>query len=196
MGFKTFYVGDKRKKNIQSLKYALYVLLHVKETRVLTYWINSLGLICLLKPIFISVNYKYYLVILYLKVITTRVIPACSLLQLAGSLLSENQVRSIVDQIKHVITASAARKKERAERTKAEDFDAEEEEMLKEENEQEEEVFDQVVNKFDDMIHFFRFFANFCLIFAFDAVLILIWILFFICFCISISGWRLPWNFD
>ncbi|THU73029.1 hypothetical protein C4D60_Mb04t18480 [Musa balbisiana] len=68
-------------------------------------------------------------------------------MQLAGLLLSENQVRSIVDQIKHVITASAARKKERAERTKAEDFDAEEEEVLKEENEQEEEVFDQGKDK-------------------------------------------------
>lgn len=43
-----------------------------------------------------------------------------------------------------MITASSSRKRERAERTKAEDFDAEEGELIKEENEQEEEVFDQV----------------------------------------------------
>ncbi|XP_064960418.1 uncharacterized protein LOC135651258 [Musa acuminata AAA Group] len=77
-------------------------------------------------------------------------------MQLAGLLLSENQVRSIVDQIKHVITASAARKKERAERTKAEDFDAEEEEVLKEENEQEEEVFDQVGDCLATLIKTFK----------------------------------------
>lgn len=58
--------------------------------------------------------------------------------------LDENQVRSIVDEIKQVITASSSRKKERAERTNAEDFDAKEGELLKEEKEQEEEVFDQV----------------------------------------------------
>ncbi|KAL7617550.1 hypothetical protein Lser_V15G02609 [Lactuca serriola] len=65
-------------------------------------------------------------------------------LQISGQVLDENQVRSIVDEIKQVITASSSRKKERAERTNAEDFDAEEGELLKEENEQEEEVFDQV----------------------------------------------------
>ncbi|URE00620.1 HEAT repeat [Musa troglodytarum] len=77
-------------------------------------------------------------------------------MQFAGLLLSENQVRSIVDQIKHVMTASAARKKERAERTKAEDFDAEEEEMLKEENEEEEEVFDQVGDCLGTLIKTFK----------------------------------------
>ena len=64
--------------------------------------------------------------------------------QISGTLLDEIQVRSIVDEIKQVITASSSRKRERAERTKAEDFDAEENELIKEENEQEEEVFDQV----------------------------------------------------
>lgn len=49
-----------------------------------------------------------------------------------------------MDEIKQVITASSTRKAERAERVKAEDFDAEEGEILKEENEQEEELFDQV----------------------------------------------------
>lgn len=49
-----------------------------------------------------------------------------------------------MDEIKQVITASSSRKTERAERSKAEDFDAEEGELIKEENEQEEEVFDQV----------------------------------------------------
>ncbi|KAI3798367.1 hypothetical protein L1987_33641 [Smallanthus sonchifolius] len=64
--------------------------------------------------------------------------------QICGSLLDESQVRSIVEELKQVITASTARRNERAERVKAEDFDAEEGEMLKEENEQEEELFDQV----------------------------------------------------
>jgi predicted subunit of tRNA(5-methylaminomethyl-2-thiouridylate) methyltransferase len=49
-----------------------------------------------------------------------------------------------VDEIKLVITASSSRKQQRSERAKAEDFDAEEGELLKEENEQEEEVFNQV----------------------------------------------------
>ncbi|XP_052885864.1 uncharacterized protein LOC108486202 isoform X2 [Gossypium arboreum] len=65
-------------------------------------------------------------------------------IQISGPLLDESQVRSIVDEIKQVITASASRKRERAERAKAEDFDAEEGELIKEENEQEEDVFDQV----------------------------------------------------
>ncbi|XP_076938845.1 uncharacterized protein LOC143607196 isoform X2 [Bidens hawaiensis] len=65
-------------------------------------------------------------------------------LRISAPLLDENQVRSIVDELKHVIIASSSRKKERAERTNAEDFDAEEGEILREENEQEEEVFDQV----------------------------------------------------
>ena len=64
--------------------------------------------------------------------------------QVSGPLLSEAQVKCIVDEIKHVITASTTRKKERADRTKAEDFDAEEGELLREENEQEEEIFEQV----------------------------------------------------
>lgn len=65
-------------------------------------------------------------------------------IQLSGPLLNEAQVRSIVDEIKHVITASSTRITERAERTKTEDFDTEEGEFLKEENEQEEEIFDRV----------------------------------------------------
>ncbi|MFS7960989.1 putative armadillo-like helical, importin beta family [Helianthus anomalus] len=61
-----------------------------------------------------------------------------------GSLLDESRVRSIAEELKQAMTASAARRNERAERVKAEDFDTEEGEMLKEENEQEEELFDQV----------------------------------------------------
>jgi ribosomal protein L12E/L44/L45/RPP1/RPP2 len=64
--------------------------------------------------------------------------------QLSGRLLDETQVRAVSDEIKNVIIASATRKRDRTERTKAEDFDADEGELLKEENEQEEEVFDQV----------------------------------------------------
>lgn len=68
----------------------------------------------------------------------------CNFFQISGLLLDEGQVRSVVDEIKQVITASSSRKRERAERTKAEDFDTEESELIREENEQEEEVFDQV----------------------------------------------------
>lgn len=80
--------------------------------------------------------------------------------QISGSLLDESQVRSIVEEIKQVITASSSRKKERAERAKAEDFDAEEGELLKEEDEQEEEVFDQVsflhlAVRYKQSFHFF-----------------------------------------
>ncbi|KAK6772665.1 hypothetical protein RDI58_027903 [Solanum bulbocastanum] len=77
-------------------------------------------------------------------------------LQISGLLLDEGQVRSIVDEIKHVITASSSRTSERAERAKAEDFDAEEGELLREENEQEEEVFDQVGEILGTLIKTFK----------------------------------------
>lgn len=77
-------------------------------------------------------------------------------IQISGSLLGEVQVRSIVDEIKQVITASSSRKRERAERAKAEDFDAEEGELLKEENEQEEEIFDQVGEILGTLIKTFK----------------------------------------
>lgn len=72
-----------------------------------------------------------------------------------------------MDEIKQVITASSSRKRERAERTKAEDFDAEEGELLKEENEQEEEVFDQVcLSTIYDIQHIISiFFLLLCLSF-------------------------------
>ncbi|KAF8035391.1 hypothetical protein BT93_C1424 [Corymbia citriodora subsp. variegata] len=73
-----------------------------------------------------------------------------------GPLLDENQVRSIVDEVKQVITASSSRKRERAERAKAEDFDAEEGELLKEENEAEEEVFEQVGEILGTMVKTFK----------------------------------------
>ncbi|XP_047940572.1 importin-5-like [Salvia hispanica] len=77
-------------------------------------------------------------------------------IQISGSLLDESQVRSIVEEIKQVITASSSRKKERAERAKAEDFDDEEGELLKEEDEQEEEVFDQVGEILGTLIKTFK----------------------------------------
>ncbi|XP_050216115.1 uncharacterized protein LOC126667195 [Mercurialis annua] len=77
-------------------------------------------------------------------------------LQISGALVNEGQVRSIVDEIKLVITASSSRKGERADRAKAEDFDAEEGELVKEENEQEEEVFDQVGEILGTLIKTFK----------------------------------------
>ncbi|KAI8004279.1 C2 domain-containing protein [Camellia lanceoleosa] len=58
---------------------------------------------------------------------------------------ARSRVRSVVEEIKQVITASSTRKRERAEGAKSEDFDAEEGELLKEENEQEEELSNQVL---------------------------------------------------
>ncbi|KAL2456836.1 ARM repeat superfamily protein [Forsythia ovata] len=85
----------------------------------------------------------------YVKQLSDYILPALveALHKISGPLLDESQVRSIVDEIKQVITASSSRKGERAERTKAEDFDAEEGEMLREENEQEEELFNQGKDK-------------------------------------------------
>ncbi|KAK4791299.1 hypothetical protein SAY86_031712 [Trapa natans] len=77
-------------------------------------------------------------------------------LQISGPLLDQNQVKSIVDEIKQVITASSSRKRERAERAKAEDFDADEGELLKEENEQEEEVFEQVGEILGSLVKTFK----------------------------------------
>ncbi|KAF6155190.1 hypothetical protein GIB67_019716 [Kingdonia uniflora] len=75
---------------------------------------------------------------------------------ISGPLLDETQVRSIVNEIKQVITASSTRKRERADRIKAEDFDAEEGELLKEENEQEEELFDQIGECLGTLIKTFK----------------------------------------
>ncbi|KAJ6379913.1 hypothetical protein OIU76_016549 [Salix suchowensis] len=77
-------------------------------------------------------------------------------IQVSGPLLDECQVRSIVEEIKHVITASSVRKQERAERIKAEDFDSEEGELLEEENELEEELFDRVGDCLGTLIKTFR----------------------------------------
>ncbi|GAB4843736.1 Importin-5 [Ancistrocladus abbreviatus] len=76
--------------------------------------------------------------------------------QISGPLLDESQVRSIVDEIKQVITASSSRKRERGDRAKAEDFDAEEGELLKEENEQEEELFEQIGDCLGTLIKTFK----------------------------------------
>lgn len=65
------------------------------------------------------------------------------IMQTAGVMLDGGHIKSMVDEFKQAITASCTRKRERAERAKTEDFDAEEGELLQEENAQEEEVFDQ-----------------------------------------------------
>ncbi|XP_047316709.1 importin-5-like [Impatiens glandulifera] len=77
-------------------------------------------------------------------------------IQISGLLLDENQVKSIVEEIKQAITASSSRRREREERTKAEDFDAEENEIIREENEQEEEVFDQIGEILGTLIKTFK----------------------------------------
>ncbi|KAK4736398.1 hypothetical protein R3W88_000095 [Solanum pinnatisectum] len=71
-------------------------------------------------------------------------------LKISAPLLDEGQVRSIVDEIKKVLTDSLNRKREQVERTKseefdaeesAEDFDAEESDLNYEESELEEDIF-------------------------------------------------------
>ncbi|MCD7465045.1 hypothetical protein HAX54_000438 [Datura stramonium] len=62
-------------------------------------------------------------------------------LQICQPLLNEVQLRSIIDEIKHVITESSNRKRKFAERAKTEDFDDEEAELLKEEEVQEDNIF-------------------------------------------------------
>uniref|UniRef100_A0A804JD68 TOG domain-containing protein n=1 Tax=Musa acuminata subsp. malaccensis TaxID=214687 RepID=A0A804JD68_MUSAM len=77
-------------------------------------------------------------------------------MQLAGAHLIEGHVKMMVDQIKHVMTASVARKKEMAERAKEEDFDDEDGEMLKEDTEEEEEVFDRVGDCLSTLIKYYK----------------------------------------
>ncbi|XP_066397593.1 uncharacterized protein [Miscanthus floridulus] len=77
-------------------------------------------------------------------------------IQLSGTLLEENQVRSAVEGIKEVIVASTNRRIERTERARAEDFDSEEEELLREENEQEDEIFDQVGDCLGTLVKTFK----------------------------------------
>ncbi|KAG0582851.1 hypothetical protein M758_3G093200 [Ceratodon purpureus] len=77
-------------------------------------------------------------------------------IQIVGPLLDAVQIKSMVEQFKQVITASVTRKRERAERTQTEDFDAEEGELLEEENEQEEEVFEQVGECLGSLIKTFK----------------------------------------
>ncbi|GAB2295429.1 hypothetical protein Dimus_038356 [Dionaea muscipula] len=113
----------------------------------------------------------------YLKQLTDHIIPAlvealhkepevdiCSKMldainecvEISGLLLDDGQVRSIVDEIKQVIIASSLRKRERKKRTKAEDFDAEEKELLMKENEQEEKLFEKVGNCLGTLIKKFK----------------------------------------
>nr|XP_016458312.1 PREDICTED: importin-5-like isoform X1 [Nicotiana tabacum] len=77
-------------------------------------------------------------------------------LEICGPLLNEDQVHSIIDEIKHVIIESSHRKGELTERAKAEDFDAEEAELLREEREQEEEIFSGVAEILVTLIKSFK----------------------------------------
>ncbi|XP_070019162.1 uncharacterized protein [Nicotiana sylvestris] len=65
-------------------------------------------------------------------------------LKISGPHLDEDQVRRIMNGIKHVITESSCRKGKLTEREKLDDFDAEEAELLREERELEEKVFYRV----------------------------------------------------
>ncbi|KAM0923386.1 hypothetical protein ACQ4PT_005570 [Festuca glaucescens] len=77
-------------------------------------------------------------------------------IQMSGTLLDEGQVRYIVECIKEVITSSSNRRTDRTERSKAEDFDSEEDELLREENEQEDEIFDQVGDCLGTLVKTFK----------------------------------------
>ncbi|MCD7465044.1 hypothetical protein HAX54_000437 [Datura stramonium] len=65
-------------------------------------------------------------------------------LEICGPPLNEDQVHSIIDEIKHVITESSHNRGELTEREKSENFDAEGAELLMKEIEKAEEVFSSV----------------------------------------------------
>ncbi|XP_059278722.1 uncharacterized protein LOC132032929 isoform X1 [Lycium ferocissimum] len=77
-------------------------------------------------------------------------------LKICGPLLNEDQVRSIIDVINHVIRESSLRKGELIDTAKLEDFDAEVADLLREEREQEEEVFSNVVDILITLIETFE----------------------------------------
>ncbi|XP_015167142.1 importin-5-like [Solanum tuberosum] len=62
-------------------------------------------------------------------------------LQICGPLLNEDQLRPIVDEIKHVITESSNSQGKLTEREKTEDFDAEEAELLRGEKHRQDQIF-------------------------------------------------------
>ncbi|GLJ16157.1 hypothetical protein SUGI_0269600 [Cryptomeria japonica] len=83
----------------------------------------------------------------------------CSLnecIQISGLLLEPEWIKKMVDQFKQVITASTSRKGERTIRSKSEDFDAEERDLLQEENSEEEEVFDQIGECLGTLLKLFK----------------------------------------
>ncbi|XP_015167122.1 importin-5-like [Solanum tuberosum] len=62
-------------------------------------------------------------------------------LQICGPLLNEDQLRPVVDEIKHVITENLNSQGKLTEREKTEDFDAEEAELLRGEKHQQDQIF-------------------------------------------------------
>ncbi|KAI5065336.1 hypothetical protein GOP47_0020031 [Adiantum capillus-veneris] len=80
-------------------------------------------------------------------------------MKIVGTLVEPGQIKVMVDEFKQVLTASGTRKKERAERSHTEDFDAEESEIVQEENEQEEEIFEQFGECIGTLLKTFK--ANF-----------------------------------
>ncbi|KAL3379163.1 hypothetical protein AABB24_000063 [Solanum stoloniferum] len=61
-------------------------------------------------------------------------------LQICGPLLNEDQLRPVVDEIKHVITENLNSQGELTEREKTEDFDAEEAELMRGEKHQQDQI--------------------------------------------------------
>ncbi|PHT97046.1 hypothetical protein BC332_34029 [Capsicum chinense] len=78
------------------------------------------------------------------KVCVTKLQELNRCLVICGQIVNEAQIRSIIDEIKHVIAESSRRKGELSERVKSEDFDAEEAELLRDEREQEVEIFKNI----------------------------------------------------
>ncbi|KAH0727957.1 hypothetical protein KY284_003822 [Solanum tuberosum] len=62
-------------------------------------------------------------------------------LQICGPLLNEDQLRPVVDEIKHVITENLNSQGKLTEREKKEDFDAEEAELMRGEKHQQDQIF-------------------------------------------------------
>ncbi|KAM3217882.1 hypothetical protein P3L10_022411 [Capsicum annuum] len=78
------------------------------------------------------------------KVCVTKLQELNRCFMICGQIVNEAQIRSIIDEIKHVIAESSRRKGELSERVKSEDFDAEEAELLRDEREQEVEIFKNI----------------------------------------------------
>ncbi|CAG9464330.1 unnamed protein product [Pedinophyceae sp. YPF-701] len=80
----------------------------------------------------------------------------CRIIEVAGELLSQEQLAGLIDDLARVMARSEERRQKRIERQKHEDFDAEEAEALEEEIELEEDVLDSVQEVLSGLLRRFK----------------------------------------